>query len=914
MASTYMEKNLDAEMAELEDEESDSDSAGKESDEGEDGAEEDPQLQQKIAGLEAEIKQNPYNYSAHVDLVTAIRQTEEFVALRAARQRFSEIYPLTPELWIDWTRDEQKIAGSEEDRETVRQLFERGTKDYVSVDLWLEYCQFSLGGIGTAEGVAQARATHEAALTACGRHVAKGALVWEAYREFEAALLSLMPAAGSGEVEEARAEQAGRVERLWCRQLRQPLLGMDTAYQEYSKQAGGNVNQLLTVEYKKAREGLKKREPYESALLTEDEAVRLESYTAYLDWEQQQGGDPVMLQQLHERAVGHHCLQDQLWLRYTTYLSTEIKIPQVCLPVFERATRNVPWCGEVWCDYLRCLERLEQPHAEVKRVFQQGLAADFPRPESYLQLWLAFIDYQRRRTEWGGEGVTESMSDLRNTFQRANEHLGRCGGDPGFCVSKYWANLEADQFGSMENARKLWAEITAAIPYQALVWLEYIQLEKTFGDKKHLRKCYQRALEKTFDDPETIVKSFSQFEREEGSLEAWDHCQKLCRLKMERTAEARSKEEAKKEAEEETRAAKLEKKKEKDKQWRRDKRQNEAAEKRVGEAGSASVARTQGQAGTGPSKLMPPPGFPGVKRSIAPPPGFKQPPSKKAKPEEEADGENLSEEEEKKNRTVFLSNLAFKVTEEEIQSFLRSSGAINEVRLVRKPSGESKGFAFVEFNELSSARTARARDNEMLGGRPVYISECDPEKKRDFKYDTGLEKAKLFVKGIHPEVTKAELSELFSKFGKLKDVRLPLKKNGQVKGIAFVDFEEETAAAAALVKTDNMLVRGSEIQVALSNPPKKETGPAAGSSEPVRSLGGTVGEFGPRGRGRSQLAFTPRSVSVPAKPPAKLQPMVFVKPAANGSTNGNSNGNSNGNNSSESSSKSNADFRKMLLK
>lgn len=123
----------------------------------------------------------------------------------------------------------------------------------------------------------------------------------------------------------------------------------------------------------------------------------------------------------------------------------------------------------------------------------QGLAADFPRPESYLQLWLAFIDYQRRRTEWGGEGVTESMSDLRNTFQvhtmlfspqrchscchcyllvqRANQHLGKCGGDPEFCVSKYWANLEADQFGSMENARKLWAEITAAIPYQVCVMI-----------------------------------------------------------------------------------------------------------------------------------------------------------------------------------------------------------------------------------------------------------------------------------------------------------------------------------------------------------------------------------------------------------------------------------------------------------
>lgn len=84
------------------------------------------------------------------------------------------------------------------------------------------------------------------------------------------------------------------------------------------------------------REGLKKREPHETALLTEDEAVRLESYTAYLEWEQQQGGDPVMLQQLHERAVGQHCLQDQLWLRYTTYLTTEIKIPEVSVMQWDK--------------------------------------------------------------------------------------------------------------------------------------------------------------------------------------------------------------------------------------------------------------------------------------------------------------------------------------------------------------------------------------------------------------------------------------------------------------------------------------------------------------------------------------------------------------------------------------------------
>ena len=34
-------------------------------------------------------------------------------------------------------------------------------KDYVSVDLWLEYCQFSIGGIGTSEGIEAARSIYE---------------------------------------------------------------------------------------------------------------------------------------------------------------------------------------------------------------------------------------------------------------------------------------------------------------------------------------------------------------------------------------------------------------------------------------------------------------------------------------------------------------------------------------------------------------------------------------------------------------------------------------------------------------------------------------------------------------------------------------------------------------------------------
>jgi len=925
MASTYLEKEMDAEMKEMEDDEDMEDSEDeKDSGSDEDLEEEDPELLKKITEFEEEISNNPYNYSAHFELVTLLRKTEDFEKLRGARKKFSEFYPLTAELWLEWVSDEQKIATSEEEKRMIEELFDKGVKDYLSVDLWLEFCQYSIGGIGSKEGIVRAREIHEKAIMACGLHVSKGALIWEVYREFESTLLSMMVPTGSEELEKNYADQKKKVDNLYKRQLRQPLLRMEETFTEYKDFAKDASDNNVVSDYHKAKEKLKARQKFENILLGEE--TSLEQYQEYINFEMKEK-DPARIQMCFERTIVDHCLESSIWSQYLTYLDTNLKISTVSLPVFERAIRNVPWSVEIWCDYLRSLERYEQPHSEVLSVFEQGLAAGFGQPAAYLELWLCFIDYMRRRTVWSKD-ITESMSDLRTVFERANVHLVKCGGDPDFEVSKYCANLEADQFGSMENARKIWAEITTAHPFKASVWMEYIQLEKTFGDKKHLRKAFQRGLEKTHDDPELLVRSFTQFEREEGSLEAFEHCSKLCKIKMEKVGASKSKDNAKKSEEEQLRNEKIEKKKEKDKQYRRDKRQQISAEKRGG------VENTQNGKDknvflkpsvpelpeNGTKKVVaPPPGFPGakksvtpppgfnenMKRTIAPPPGFKEPLPKKQKSEE---FDNLSEIEQRKLRTVFLSNLDFSVTDTEIKDIMRSSGVVLEVRLVKKPNGQSKGFAFVEFEKHNEALEALKRDNELLGHRPMYISVCDPEKKGPvFKFDKGLEKTKLFVKGLDPEVTKKDLTEVFEKYGKLVDVRLVTYRNGHSKGIAFVDYEDELGAATALIKTDNMKIKTKEIQVALSNPPKRKD--EGQNPSDVRSLGGTEAtEFGPRGKGRSQVAFTPRSISVPAKPPTKLEPMKFVKPGGVLDAQPQAEGNG------TKPSKSNDDFRKMLLK
>merc|ERR1712228_838057 len=63
----------------------------------------------------------------------------------------------------------------------------------------------------------------------------------------------------------------------------------------------------------------------------------------------------------------------------------------------------------------------------------------------------------------------------------------------------------------------------------------------------------------------------------------------------------------------------------------------------------------------------------------------------------------LSETKQKEMRTVFLSNLSYEVDDDRIRDTMVSSGPIVEVRLIKKPDGKSKGYAFVEFEHRDSA-------------------------------------------------------------------------------------------------------------------------------------------------------------------------------------------------------------------
>lgn len=70
---------------------------------------------------------------------------------------------------------------------------------------------------------------------------------------------------------------------------------------------------------------------------------------------------------------------------------------------------------------------------------------------------------------------------------------------------------------------------------------------------------------------------------------------------------------------------------------------------------------------------------------------------------------------------------------------------------------------------------AVSHDRELLNDRPMFISKynSDKDRKKHFKYSTGIEKNKLFVKSIPFNCcTTEKLTEIFEKYGKLVDIRI----------------------------------------------------------------------------------------------------------------------------------------------
>ncbi|KAG5198811.1 hypothetical protein JEQ12_007407 [Ovis aries] len=876
------------------------------------GYDEEEKNQLEIERLEEQLSINVYDYNCHVDLIRLLRLEGELTRVRAARQKMSEIFPLTEELWLEWLHDETSMAMDGLDREHVYDLFERAVKDYICPNIWLEYGQYSVGGIGQKGGLEKVRSVFERALSSVGLHMTKGLAIWEAYREFESAI--------------AEAARLEKVHSLFRRQLAIPLYDMEATFAEYEEWSEDPIPESVIQSYNKALQQLEKYKPYEEALL-QAEAPRLAEYQAYIDFEMKIG-DPARIQLIFERALVENCLVPDLWIRYSQYLDRQLKVKDLVLSAHSRAVRNCPWTVALWSRYLLALERHGVEHRVISVTFEKALSAGFIQATDYVEIWQAYLDYLRRRVDFKQDSSKE-LEELRSAFARALEHLKQEveerfneSGDPSCLIMQNWARIEARLCNNMQKARELWDSImTRGNAKFANMWLEYYNLERAHGDTQHCRKALHRAVQCTSDYPEHVCEVLLTMERTEGTLEDWDIAVQKTETRLARVNEQRIKaaekeaalaqqEEEKVEQRKRARAEKKALKKKKKIRGADKRRADEDDEKEWGDDEEEQPSKRRRVENSVPPAGEAEPGSETNLSGSSAPTGT-EPPSELKEVRVGArrrDVPKVPHDSSKDGVTVFVSNLPYGLGEPAatLRPLFEACGDVVEVRPIFSNRGDFRGYCYVEFREEAAALQALQLDRQSVEGRPMFVSPCvDKSKNPDFKvfrYSTALEKHKLFVSGLPFSCTKEELEEICKAHGTVKDIRLVTNRAGKPKGLAYVEYENESEASQAVLKMDGMTIRENVIKVAISNPPqrkvpeKPEARRASGSALLPRQV------YGARGKGRTQLSLLPRALQRPSAATAQAENGPAVPPA--GATPA----------TTEAPKMSNADFAKLLLR
>ncbi|XP_044747032.1 squamous cell carcinoma antigen recognized by T-cells 3 [Coccinella septempunctata] len=531
--------------------------------------------------------------------------------------------------------------------------------------------------------------------------------------------------------------------------------------------------------------------------------------------------------------------ESQIFEIYKRYILV-VKDPPTIICLYERAVSQLSLNPALWLDYCKYVYKL----GDIALKISERSLRNCTWSEELWIMKLRILENLNRNESEVMSSFEQGLTDIapspglqlwfayieyikRNSKneEKLNKLLEQAtficeGFDPHYSFGRFHARLLAKK-DNIKEAMSIWNNILSVPQNKGNLtfWLEFLALIKQYGNTNQIRSLYQRALNSCKDWAYYIAEEWLLFEREYGTLSSIIECNEKCKNVKSNHEQATQQ------------------------QYNQQENHHDEDTKR------------------------------GKKRKPHQEPIRD---SKKPKP----DVERMMKEprkpiEKDPTKTVFVSNLDPKVDEESLKAIFPNAFNI-EICLDRK--GKSKCFGYIQFSHEEEVMTALARDREPLNGRPIFISNCKPDKnerKPVFKYSTEIEENKLFVRGLPKTLSKDEVMEIFKPYGAI-DTRIVLHKNGQSKGLAYIEFPNPESTKKALTAVDQMKIGENVISVAISAPPPKKAIDEK-PSEPTRNS-----------RSRLQVPLIPRSVQVKSDP-SSTETKIVQTP------------------------KSNDDFRRMLL-
>jgi RNA recognition motif-containing protein len=82
-------------------------------------------------------------------------------------------------------------------------------------------------------------------------------------------------------------------------------------------------------------------------------------------------------------------------------------------------------------------------------------------------------------------------------------------------------------------------------------------------------------------------------------------------------------------------------------------------------------------------------------------------------------------------KRIYVGNIPFSCTEEELDQLFAAHGAVESVKIITdRETGRSRGFAFVEMEEAGADAAIQALDGKDMAGRPMRVNEARERERR----------------------------------------------------------------------------------------------------------------------------------------------------------------------------------------
>ncbi|CAE6382645.1 unnamed protein product [Rhizoctonia solani] len=214
----------------------------------------------------------------------------------------------------------------------------------------------------------------------------------------------------------------------------------------------------------------------------------------------------------------------------------------------------------------------------------------------------------------------------------------------------------------------------------------------------------------------------------------------------------------------------------------------------------------------------------------------------------------ISNPERKKERTdagadqreIYIAGLSKLATRPDLEQLFGQFGAIKEIRIATEADGSAKGYAFIEFEQESSASQALSMNNHELKKRRIAVTIADSRVHAKHKNEehAGLTRKaeqrsrSIRVKNVPADATDGLLQQTFEKLAPVVSVQVQ-----EGKGEAIVELKHASDVGKLLLLAEPITFNGVALALSeesASKAPSKPTAgfvPRAAASRPRAGLG-----------------------------------------------------------------------------